>query len=185
MTFTVDTTLGQKVLDLATQRHQMIANNIANANTPNYKKKDLSFAQTLELMAERTKAIEVNTPPDLMLSVGEDLSRGKKLTYLHGNNEGDMGVGFSRSSMMFDYDWFKQGAEIDITPKVKNQTKSDAINETEAILVDTKNSERLDGNNVNVDLEIAEMIKNTSFYNMLTSIVSGDFRVYRTIISAR
>lgn len=185
MTFTVDTTLGQKVLDLTTQRHQMLANNIANVNTPNYKKKDLSFAQTLELMAERTKSVEVNTPPDLMIDSASDISRGKRLTYLHGNSNGDKGVEFSRSDTLFDYDWFKQGAELDITPKTKNPTKSDMINETGAIFTSSKSSERLDGNNVNIDLEVAEMIKNTSFYNMLSSIVAGDFRVYRTIISAR
>lgn len=185
MTFTVDTVLGQKVLDLTTQRHQMLANNIANANTPNYKKKDLSFAQTLELMAERTKSIEVNTPPDLMVDVAADLSRGKKLSFSQNNSDGDMGVSFSKNSLMFDSDWYKQGAEISLNPKTKNQTKSEVIDETDPILIDSKNSERLDGNNVNVDLEVAEMIKNTSFYNMLSSIVAGDFRVYRTIISAR
>lgn len=185
MTFTVDTTLGQKVLDLTTQRHQMIANNIANANTPNFKKKDLSFAQTLELMAERSKAIEVNTPPDLMVSGSVDMSKGKSLTFSHSNDEGDMGVSFARDNLAYDFNWAKQGSEMDLTPKTKNQTKSDVINETDAILIDTKNSERLDGNNVNVDLEVAEMIKNTSFYNMLSSIVAGDFRVYRQIISAR
>ena len=48
MTFTPEVTLGQKVLDLTTQRHQLIANNIANINTPKYKRTDLSFAATLE-----------------------------------------------------------------------------------------------------------------------------------------
>jgi flagellar basal body rod protein FlgB len=59
------------------------------------------------------------------------------------------------------------------------------ISDVKPVMIKTKNSERLDGNNVSVDLEVAEMIKNTSYYNLLVSVVSGDFRVYRTIISAR
>lgn len=187
MTFTPEVVLGRKVLDLTTQRHQTIANNISNANTPNYKRTDLSFAETLESMSERTKEVETNTPPDLMTRdlVYADLSRGKKLTYLNGDSGGDLGVEFARSGMGFDYEWYKQGAEIFHAPREKNPTAADIINETDPIRIKTKNSERLDGNNVNVDLEVSEMIKNTSYYNMLTSIVSGDFRMYRTIISAR
>ncbi|MFN8575954.1 MAG: hypothetical protein U0354_03780 [Candidatus Sericytochromatia bacterium] len=187
MTFTPEVTLGKKVLDLTTQRHQMIANNISNANTPKFKRTDLSFSETLEIMAERSKSVEVNTPPDLLTrdQVYADLSRGKKLTYLNGDSGGDLGVEFTRSEMGFDYQWYKQGSEIFQTPREKNMSVSDVINETEPIIIKTKNSERLDGNNINVDLEISEMIKNTSFYNMLTSMVSGDFRMYRTIISAR
>ncbi len=187
MTFTPEVVLGKKVLDLTTQRHQIIANNISNANTPKYKRTDLSFAETLESIAEKTKDIEINTPPDLMTRemVYADLSRGKKLTYLNGDSGGDLGVEYARGAMGFDYEWYKQGAEIFHSPKDKNTTASDIINEAEPIIIKTKNSERLDENNVNVDLEVAEMIKNTSFYNMLTSMVSGDFRMYRTIISAR
>lgn len=187
MTFTPEVTLGKKVLDLTTQRHQMIANNISNANTPKFKRTDLSFSETLGEMAEKTKAVEVNTPPDLMTRdlIHADLSRGKKLTYLNGDSGGDLGVEFTRSEMNFDYQWYKHGEEIFQAPREKNMGVSDVINEAEPILIKTKNSERLDGNNVNVDLEVSEMIKNTSFYNMLTSMVSGDFRIYRTIISAR
>ena len=47
MGYTQEVMMGQKVLDLATQRHQIIANNMANANTPNFKKTDLSFSETL------------------------------------------------------------------------------------------------------------------------------------------
>ncbi|MFN4151419.1 MAG: flagellar basal body rod protein FlgB [Candidatus Sericytochromatia bacterium] len=187
MTYTPEVTLSQKVLDLTTTRHQLIANNIANANTPNYKKTDLSFSETLELMAERTKSVEVNTPSDLFDGsvVAADLSRGKKLTYLNAESNGDLGIDFARGDLGFEYQWFKMGSEMSGSTRVKNPTKAEVISETEPIIIDTSNSERLDGNNVNVDLEVSEMIKNTSYYNMLTSIVSGDFRIYRTIISAR
>lgn len=186
MGYTQEVMMGQKVLDLATQRHQIIANNMANANTPNFKKTDLSFSETLELMAEKMKSVEVNSPADLLENtVAADLSRGKRLTYLSARSDGDLGVDYAKENLSFDYEWYKMGSEFSGGTKVKNPTKTDMVQDTEAILVETKNSERLDGNNVNVDLEIAEMIKNTSYYNTLTSIVAGDFRIYRTIISAR
>jgi flagellar basal-body rod protein FlgB len=187
MTFTPETVLGKKVLDLTTFRHQLIANNISNANTPNYKRTDVSFAQTLENLGDKKRSMEVNTPPDLLMRdvVASDIDRGKKLTYLQGNSEGDLGIDFARSSLSFDSEWFQQGRDVSMYPKDRNLTTSEVVDELEPTLVKTKNSERLDGNNVNVDLEVAEMIKNTSYYNMLTSIVSGDFRIYRTIISAR
>ena len=37
-----------KALDLRSQRHQVLASNIANADTPNYKARDFDFASTLK-----------------------------------------------------------------------------------------------------------------------------------------
>lgn len=38
----------EKALDAAALRHKLLANNIANADTPNYKRKDLAFKHELE-----------------------------------------------------------------------------------------------------------------------------------------
>lgn len=37
-----------KALSLRTQRHQMLASNIANADTPNYKARDFDFSKAME-----------------------------------------------------------------------------------------------------------------------------------------
>ena len=37
-----------KALNLRTQRHQILASNVANADTPNYKAKDFDFAQAMQ-----------------------------------------------------------------------------------------------------------------------------------------
>ena len=42
------TTLLEKMLDVSSIKHKVIANNIANVNTPGYKKMDVSFADQLE-----------------------------------------------------------------------------------------------------------------------------------------
>ena len=41
-------TLLEKMLDVSSIKHKVIANNIANVNTPGYKKMDVSFADQLE-----------------------------------------------------------------------------------------------------------------------------------------
>jgi flagellar basal-body rod protein FlgB len=42
------TNLLEKMLDVSSVKHKVIANNIANINTPGYKKMDVSFADQLE-----------------------------------------------------------------------------------------------------------------------------------------
>jgi len=177
----------QKVLDLTTLRHQMIANNIANANTSNYKRSDLSFAETLQAVSERTGAIEKNTPPDLITAELEaDLSKGKELAFLyHKYDTSDSGVNFARNDLLFDYKLYEFGGITSPYQRSKNDSVQSALDEVSPIIIKTKNSERLDGNNVSVDLEVSEMIKNTSFYNVLTSSVASKFRLYKSIISAR
>ena len=46
-------------MDATNLRSQTIANNIANANTPNYKAKYVSFEETLKDMSTSTPKIEV------------------------------------------------------------------------------------------------------------------------------
>jgi flagellar basal-body rod protein FlgB len=53
-----------QAMDLRTQRHQTLASNIANADTPNYKARDFSFEEAMRnSMAGRTEAggIALNT----------------------------------------------------------------------------------------------------------------------------
>ncbi|MCD6460345.1 flagellar basal body rod protein FlgB [bacterium] len=38
----------KKILDLGTEKHRLIANNIANVNTPGYKTKELVFGEELK-----------------------------------------------------------------------------------------------------------------------------------------
>lgn len=187
--YTPETMIGKKVLDLTTARHHFIANNIANANTPNYKRTDISFAETLEELGNRLNKVSEmrNSPPDLLTPdiIAADLSRGKALAFTYGKSSGDLGTDFAKGNLGFDYKWYSEGGDITPFNKEKNLSVNDMISDVKPVIVKTKNSERLDGNNVSVDLEVAEMIKNTSYYNVLVSVVSGDFRIYRTIISAR
>lgn len=46
--FTQNFAILSKALDLRTQRHQVLASNIANADTPNYKARDFDFQSAMQ-----------------------------------------------------------------------------------------------------------------------------------------
>lgn len=56
-----------KALDLISMRHELIASNIANQDTPNYKPKDINFKKELEnfLSAQESKNLYLTDPHHL------------------------------------------------------------------------------------------------------------------------
>jgi len=48
----------KKILDLGAEKHRLVANNIANVNTPGYKTKDLAFGEELKNVLFETKDVE-------------------------------------------------------------------------------------------------------------------------------
>jgi len=107
-----------KLLDAAELRQKAIAHNIANVNTPGYKRLDVKFEQDLR------RAIE----------------------------QGDDG----------------QLASID--PK---------------IIVDTTATERLDGNNVDIDRELGLLTRNELLYNVGIQVLAAKLAMMRTAITGR
>lgn len=113
-----------KAADASWLRNEVISNNIANVNTPNYKRKDVQFEAYLNA--------ELLTDSDLNTSV--------------------------------------------------NQVDLDALNAT--TYVDNSNlSYRLDGNNVDIDVESAELAKNQIRYYTLLDSMSQEFSRIRTVLS--
>ncbi|MBM7059588.1 flagellar basal body rod protein FlgB [Pseudomonas sp. UL073] len=57
MSINFDSALGihEKALSFRAQRSEVLANNIANADTPNYKARDLDFASVLAQQSEKTQ----------------------------------------------------------------------------------------------------------------------------------
>ncbi len=51
----------EKVLDVRAAKHSIIASNIANYDTPNYKSADLNFEQTLKETLKQQSAMEIET----------------------------------------------------------------------------------------------------------------------------
>jgi len=118
----------EKALEGSSLRHKVIANNIANINTPGYKRMEVSFEEELSAAAD-----------------AGDNRRGMVRT--HAGH---------------------------LLPR------SDAFQPNRIRTIDNT-SLRTDGNNVDIDAEMAAMTKNNIFYNTVAQRISG---YYTNIISA-
>jgi len=115
-----------KAADASWERHEIISNNIANVNTPGYKRKDVQFETYLSAA-------------------------------LMGDNSLDKRVA---------------GANLD--------TLDASIYTDNASL-----SYRLDGNNVDIDTESANLAQNQIRYYTLIDSMSQEFSRLRTVLTAR
>jgi len=114
----------EKSLDAAWLRNDIISQNIANVDTPNYKRKEVKFEEFLNSEMKYSR-----------------ISNGKsRLT-----GSGDIKV-------VEDYSNY---------------------------------SYRLDGNNVDIEREMAKLAVNTLRYNTLIQRMSGQFNKIRTVIRGR
>lgn len=119
----------EKALDASWLKNEAISNNIANVNTPGYKKTYVRFEEQLAAAAE-----------------------------------------FQIGSLKKDKDFLPIGNDIKDIPAPE-------------ILQDSFTSARRDGNNVDVDVEMAEMAKNTIKYNALITQLSKQFGNIRIAIN--
>lgn len=188
MTFT------EKMLDVTTLRHRTIANNISNINTPGYKRSEVSFVDALE----RIKASADDSGPNLTeemrtSSINDQLMQNLTLDSLYNegaNYQNDNGVGYSLSNSKFSqlFDNHPASGPESLDPREtgpKSMSRSDFIAGVQPEVVEIDDIQRQDGNNLNPEIEMGQMIKNTSFYNVLVSSISGEFRTLKTIISNR
>jgi flagellar basal-body rod protein FlgB len=58
----------QTALNLRSQRQQLLASNIANADTPNYKARDIDFAGTLKNKMKATQSTSVTSVPGVQMA---------------------------------------------------------------------------------------------------------------------
>lgn len=122
--------LREKALDATWTRNEVIAQNIANVDTPGYKKKTVRFEEYLED------------------ALNKDGFKGNTTDSRH----------------------------IDI---------GGGSPEKASIRVTTENSglsTRLDGNNVDIESEMASMAKNDIRYNTIAQSISGGFNRLRSVI---
>jgi flagellar basal-body rod protein FlgB len=119
----------KKAMDVVSLRHKVIANNIANINTPGYKAQKVSFEETMKSATGAQDGIA-----------------------LEKTDKGHMGDGEYIES---------------IQPK---------------ILRDESVSQKLDGNNVNIESEMVDLAANQLLYNALAQQVSNKISVLRYVI---
>lgn len=126
----IDNSIGlyKKSLDATWLRNSAIANNIANVDTPNYKRQDVKFESVLK-----------------------DYYSGSNLTM---NKTNDKHFGFNGLD------------SLEPSIEVKNDT-----------------SYRMDDNNINMDVESAELAKNAIKFNFLADQLTGHLRRLKIAIS--
>ncbi len=118
----------RRALDASWLRQSVLSNNIANVNTPGYKRRDVDF--------------------DALLSDYID-GRSTTMTRTHSrhfNTGGDLGA---------------------LSPVVQTSRNT---------------SYRLDGNNVNIDVEMAQQAANSIKYNAMTKQVNSQFSRLKSAI---
>ena len=115
-------------LDAAALRQQVTAHNLANLNTPNFKRSDVSFEE--HLISARNKP---ETP----------------LSRTHQKH-------------------FPLPPHPDISPKV---------------LTDTTTTRRIDGNNVDIEREMLNLVSNQLRYNAYVQRLSGRYNNWRFVIN--
>lgn len=119
----------QKALDATWLRNEAISNNIANVNTPGYKRATVEFENILkDKMIERTVPL-----------------RTTNIRHIGKNN-----------------------SIHNINPKIK---------------INKEYSTKHDKNNVNIDVEMANLAKNTIMYNAIVNQTSREFEKIKSVIS--
>ncbi|AEX85995.1 flagellar basal-body rod protein FlgB [Marinitoga sp. 1135] len=118
-----------KSLDAVSVRQRVYSHNIANYNTPGYKRKDVSFEEELRKALGDSNEIKLKTTNQKHLKNIPDLNE----------------VSYN-------------------------------------IIEDKSRSNREDGNNVDIDVEMVKMMENTLQYNALTRLINYRFNDYKTVI---
>lgn len=118
-----------KALNGTWERNKAISHNIANENTPKFKRSVVSFEDQLKASLEKNnKKVELNTTHEKHIGKAKD----------------------------------------DFRPLT---------------MVDKSMSYRLDGNNVNIDTETADLAKNSIMYDALTKQITGEFEKIKNVIA--
>jgi flagellar basal-body rod protein FlgB len=121
----------EKGLDASSQRQRVLSNNVANVDTPNFKRSDVDFQKVLgQAIGE----------------VGENLP-------------------------------------LKVTSPLHLQ-KADAANQS-GVVTDQSSSFRTDGNNVDIEREMANVAENGLYYNSVTRAVSSQLGLLRMVIQQK
>jgi len=157
----------QKGFDAANTRYKVIANNIANVDTPGFKASEVEFE---DLMANA-------------LGVSNTSSDGSTLA-MDTTNQNHFSSANAVSLAQSDG---SETAEAGITglttASSAQQTSSTGLDSVQPEVVTEDTSLRYDENNVDIESEMVELAKNTINYYALTSKVNSEFTKFKTVIN--
>lgn len=121
----------EKGLDASSQRQRVLSNNVANVDTPNFKRSDVDFEKVLgQALGEPGGELPLKVTSPMHLQ----------------------GVGSASQS---------------------------------GVVTDESTTFRTDGNNVDIDREMAQVAENGIYYNSVTRAISAQLGFLRTVIQAK
>lgn len=142
-------------LDGASLRQKALANNIANVNTPDYKRKDVDFISTLKSIVDKSN----NQLAEVSHKLADLANLSLKSTNI--------------SLKTTDESHLKGANSIKSSQSIKPFKQ--------ITVLDT--SYRNDGNNVDIDVEMAELAKNNIYYNTLAQQINERFKNLNDVIT--
>ena len=166
----------EKALDGSSSRHRVLANNIANVNTPGFKRGEVSFQEELRRALDCANSCRPQFQSDSRISNSDYAGSGEWMN----NNSGcsDSGTSpFVGENQSFCFQsrrtnpmHFEFGVPRleDVTPKFDKFLHLKYRN---------------DESGVDIDREIAEMTKNSLYYNAVSKRVSQKFQMLNTVIT--
>lgn len=135
----------EKGLELARTRHEAIANNLANVDTPGYKRKDVDFASVF----------------------AAELSREARGTSATGGAESAPTLALARTH----------------AKHLPGVARADGgLNGDVRLVEDGSTSFRVDGNNVDIDAEMAKLAENTIYYQAVAQQIDRRFRMTLAVV---
>lgn len=144
-------------------RQKITAQNIANANTPGYKRQMVTFQRALD--DQMGDALGIGDPAPAALP--------------QSGPEWDLGIQFAKADFAFDQLW--GAGKHEVAPIAPDEAGAPfSIN----VLTDP-GAMRVDGNGVAIEREIGEMNKNVGQYNLLATRAGGEFKIMTQILQAR
>ncbi len=150
----------QKSLDGLSKRQIAITSNVANVDTPGYRRKGVSFEASLQEALNQEKGIERSIQADNDLSLNLRTTNPSHISLSHSLLGGISGANGSSSN---------NGSRIeDVEPELSEAEENDYRN---------------DKSSVDVESEMASLAKNTQRYVALTNIQSRRGRLMKTVIS--
>lgn len=145
-------------------RLQVTAQNVANANTPGYKRQMVDFQRIVDDDIGGD-ALGIGEPPEAPLPPP--------------GSTHDLGVQFARANYEFD-----QAFRSDSEPRPLWGSGKPPVPYTAQVITDP-GAMRVDGNGVVIEREMADMSRASGQYNLLATRISGTFKILNTIIQAR
>ena len=149
----------------AARRHELLAQNVANAETPGFQARDLAFDRELTL-AQRVRALP-----------------------LYRSASWDQGVGGPSQSRVAALSPVSPSSGISPSSAVNASSAVDAAGaplELEVLMVESPDARmRPDGNNVDIDRQMARVAQNTLYHNVVVQLLMSRFNGLKSAINGR